>query len=429
VSGVNGRCGTPYVHNPPLPLVAEKEFSARKLQMAKTDVVVVCCGAPKVSMGWFHLTQLLEHEAVTVSAVVEPYFMGPGHGKSGSESFDELVKANPEVVFCASIGEVPAATGDAGAPRLFLIAGRTCDAKRLFMEALEAGATHIYIEKPAGESAAQLREMKAAADARNVSVVVGYNKNVAAYTRDALAALLAVGEGAPLPRVTLMHCNEFMPGEPLLAFLRGPGGEGMLHNMCCHELALACTLFGVSADRVTSIVLDPNASELIDLGDGRSDWSRVTFTLKLAEMPADAPPPPPGSVRVDELTFSADRCGGNFSKIVLTDASSGHATSEFRLPSPEHEAWIMKAQKADPLIRPYFLQQAPDYERLKNTFLSHIGSGKAGIPDGVVGLEGAIDALTLADMLVPAIKQCWADGAPWTWHPPASADAKRQKVV
>ena len=89
----------------------------------------------------------------------------------------------------------------------------------------------------------------------------------------------------------------------------------------------------------------------------------------------------------------------------------------------------MKAQKADPLIRPYFLQQAPDYERLKNTFLSHIGSGKAGIPDGVVGLEGAIDALTLADMLVPAIKQCWADGAPWTWHPPASAEAKRQKVA
>ena len=37
------------------------------------------------------------------------------------------------------------------------------------------------------------------------------------------------------------------PGEGLVAFMRGPGGEGMLHNMCCHELALAATVFGVAA--------------------------------------------------------------------------------------------------------------------------------------------------------------------------------------
>lgn len=45
-------------------------------------------------------------------------------------------------------------------------------------------------------------------------------------------------------------------------------------------------------------------------------------------------------------------------------------------------------------------------------------AGKPGIPEGVVGLDGAIEALDLADMLVPAIKQCWNAGEPWTWTPP-----------
>lgn len=393
------------------------------------DVVLVCCGAPKLSMGWFHLTQLLaQPERVKVSAVVEPFFLGAGKGKPGSDGFDEIVKSNPEVKFCGSVAEVPAATGTAGAPRMFLIAGRTCDAKRLFMEALEADATHIYIEKPGGESAAQVCEMRDAAAARNVAVVVGYNKNVAAYAREALGVLTSDQASSPLPHVTLEHCNDFPTGEPLLAFLKGPGGEGMLHNMCCHELALACTLFGVRADRVTSITLDPAASELIDLGDGRSDWSRVRFTLHMSPAPADAPPPQPGSVRVDELTFRADRCGGNFSRITLADPNTGASASEYRLPSAEHEAWMLKAQKADPAIRPYFLQQAPDYEALKNAFLTHIASAKPGVPEGVVGLQGAIDALTLADLLVPAIKQCWAAKGSWTWTPPEAADAKRQKT-
>ena len=31
----------------------------------------------------------------------------------------------------------------------------------------------------------------------------------------------------------------------------------MLHNMACHELALASTLFGVSVERVASVQLEP----------------------------------------------------------------------------------------------------------------------------------------------------------------------------
>ena len=147
----------------------------------KLDVVVVCCGEPFKSMGWFHLTQLLDHESVIVSAVVEPYFLGAGAGKPGSERFAELKDANPKIAFCASVPEVP--DGEAGAPRLFLIAGRTCDAPDLFAASLDKGATHVYIEKPGADNAEQLKAMAELAARERVEVVVGYNKNVAAYVR------------------------------------------------------------------------------------------------------------------------------------------------------------------------------------------------------------------------------------------------------
>jgi len=355
----------------------------------------------------FHLTQLLNSPNVAVSHVVEPWFLGIGQGKPGCEAFEELRTAHKDVNFCASVLDVSDASGTA--PRLFLIAGRTCDAPRLFLEALSRGATHVYIEKPGGESAAQLCSMRDAAAERGVEVIVGYNKNVAEYTRNAVAALQSrQASGLTPPRVVLEHCNEFEPGEPLLSFLRGPGAEGMLHNMCCHELALACTRFGVTCDRITSIVLDRAASELVDLGEGRSDWQRVSFVLKLA--PASEAAAASGSVSVDEVGLSADRCGGNYSRIVLKAVD---AEESFQLPSPEHLKWILKAQAADPDIRPYFLQQAPDYEQLKTMFVEHILAGLPGIPEGVVGLEGAIEALQLADLLVPALKRCWAVDEPW----------------
>ena len=102
-----------------------------------------------------------------------------------------------------------------------------------------------------------------------VAVLVGYNKNVAQYMREALAALTARREAGQVwlrvsrhraadlraqdaapcaqdaapwaqaaapcaqvaPLVTLEHCNAFKPGQELVDFLAGPGGEGMLHNM------------------------------------------------------------------------------------------------------------------------------------------------------------------------------------------------------
>ena len=218
----------------------------------------------------------------------------------------------------------------------------------------------------------------------------------------------------PLPEVTLEHCNDFPAGAELEDFLRGPGGEVMLHNMCCHELALCATLFGVETARINKVSIDVWRSELLHLGNdevgkGMSDWKKVAFTL---EMEPPSAPPSAGSVSLPALTLTADRCGGNFSRIRLHDAESGGHT-DFRLPSAAFEKEMAAKQAADPLIRPYFLQQGPDYHRLKDVFISHILAGKAGIPEGVVGLDAAMEALRLADFLVPKIKQIWAEGRPW----------------
>ena len=398
----------------------------RPLPQEPLEVILVCCGEPKKSMGWFHLTQLLTRTDVLVSAVVEPWFLGKGCKAPGAEKFQELREANASIQFCATMDELKPRAADA-APRLVLIAGRTCDAPTLFAAALEKGATHIYVEKPGAESAVALMKMREQASSRGVAVVVGYNKNVAKYACDALAELEAAGGrgavAAAPPLVALEHCNDFSPGDGLVEFLRGPGGEGMLHNMCCHELALAATRFGVTCERIERVSLVADRSELLDLGDGRWDWSRVAFKLDLKPAAGTAPA---GQVAVEEITFLADRCGGNFSRLLVTlpAATTPGAAAEpaepaepdqraFRLPDPELERWIAEEQARDPEIRPYFLQQAADYSKLKGAFVEHILAGESGIPDGVVGLDGAIEALRLADLLKPIIQKCWKTGGPW----------------
>jgi len=147
----------------------------------------------------------------------------------------------------------------------------------------------------------------------------------------------------------------------------------MLHNMACHELALASTLFGVSVERVASVQLEPELCEIVYLDNGGADWSRVAFTLELH--PSDSAPVhasvgvPPTSLR-----FVVDRCGGNFSRAHLK--APGAADAEelvFRLPNPEHQAWVEEQEKKDPEMRPYFFQQVRDGVRLR--FRVRVGVG------------------------------------------------------
>lgn len=360
------------------------------------DVVLVGCGQPNMSMGWFHLTQLLADAAVVVVAVVEPFFMSEAGGAaSGAAEFRALTMQHPALKFYATVAEVP--TAPTGQPLLAIIAGRTIDAPARFSEVLELGVSHIYLEKPGAASAAALREMAATAASRAVPVLVGYNKNVSGYMRQAGDWLAA--RPAASPRIVLEHFNDFAPGEELRQFLRGPGSEGMLHNMLCHELALATSLFGVAVDRVRELTLDREASDLVDLGDGHTDWSRVAFCLELAPAPA---------ARLVALRFAADRCGGNYSRVRLL--AEGEPEVCFQLPALASQEEVARAVAASPEMRPYFVQQQDDYRELKSRFVAHIASAAPGLPPGAVSIDGAVEALRLADLLGPALKELWAGG-------------------
>ena len=344
-------------------------------------------------------------------------FLGAGQGAPGADAFEtfraELVATHPKCRFYATVAELPSfASGSV----LGLIAGRTADAPGSFDELVAKGVSHIYLEKPGATSAARLETMSQTAAKAGVPVLVGYNKNVAQYSREALESLAARrAAGLPAPVVTLEHCNAFLPGKELVDFVSGAGAEGMLHNMGCHELALAATLFGVTPERIASLTLHSEASELLTLSDGVGfDWSRVSFTLALHPTDAETP----AGVAPTALKFSFDRCGGNFSCVHLGEAHDA-ASESFRLPSAEHQAWVDAEAQKDPLIRPYFLQQAPDYRTLKAVFVQHIRAGKPSTPPAVVDIDGAVAALRLADMLRPALLQCWEKGAPWTWAPSA----------
>lgn len=126
-----------------------------------------------------------------------------------------------------------------------------------------------------------------------------------------------------------------------------------------------------------------------------------------------APPSAPSDVEapLPRLWLEADRCGGNFSQLKLTPAEG--EPRAFRLPDAEQAKLIEAAQAADPEIRPYFLQQAPDYAELKRLFLEHVLAAEPGVPRGVVGLDAAYETLRLADLLVPVLKSCAASGKPW----------------
>ena len=50
-------------------------------------------------------------------------------------------------------------------------------------QVIEAGATHVFLEKPGAPSVAELQEMRAYAASKGVPVYMGYNKNVTPYVQ------------------------------------------------------------------------------------------------------------------------------------------------------------------------------------------------------------------------------------------------------
>merc|ERR1712023_441481 len=226
---------------------------------SKCDVILVGCGVPKRGMGWYHAKQMLDGDvpSASLTSIVEPYFLGPGAesppGKAFKEWADEMA-AKYGTKFCKSIAEV-----DIKAPTLALISGRTADNPRLLKELIDAGVTHIFLEKPGAPSVKELEEMKEYAKSKGVPVFMGYNKNVTPYVLKALE----VKNKTPNSDIEFVHNNAYTKDGLPECFERN--AEGMLKNMAIHELALLATYFGVTVDNIASVTPDEDFSDCLTL--------------------------------------------------------------------------------------------------------------------------------------------------------------------
>ena len=196
------------------PSVASRRCSIVAAE-ATCDVICVGAGVPKRGMGWYHAKQILDGDtpSASLSAVVEPWFLGPGADSPPGATFAAWAAETGAsgVAFCESVADVPKPSG----PRMALISGRTADNPRLLREVIEAGCTAVYLEKPGAPTVEELEAMRQFAAEKKVCpcvhglhtpdphpnpsrdpdpnphpdqvpVYMGYNKNVTPYVRKAL---------------------------------------------------------------------------------------------------------------------------------------------------------------------------------------------------------------------------------------------------
>ena len=165
--------------------------------------------------------------------------------------------------------------------------------------------------------------------------------------------------------------------------------EGMLKNMAIHELALAATFYGVTADSIADVSVDAANSESLTLGEF-TDFSKVDFTIT--------------TNAGKKVSIFADRCGGNGCEAVVRDAD-GNEVFKSTLPDAEIAAEMAANEAAHPDWMPYFFLQERDYRTLKNLCAAHVGAREPGGPEGVATIEIAIEALKLAEYLTPELEK------------------------
>jgi len=359
----------------------------------KCDVILVGCGVPKRGMGWYHGKQMLEGDvpSAKLTAVVEPYFLGPGADSPPGQAFkawaDEMA-AEYGTIFVNDVKDL-----NIEGACIALISGRTADNPRLLKEVIEAGCTHVYLEKPGAPSVAELEEMVKYAKEKGIPVYMGYNKNVTPYVLKALA----FEKETPGASTTFVHNNAYKEEELGECFERN--AEGMLKNMAIHELALLATYYGVTVDNIASVTPDAEYSRCLTLtgpsGKEFTDFAKVGFTVTTKD----------GKT----VTVKADRCGstegGGSMAIVSVDGEE-----KFTSITPDDDLKKICEAKAkeDPEMMPYFFLQSDDYITLKERATAHILSGASGAPDGMATIDIAVEALKCAEYLTPMLQQALA---------------------
>jgi predicted dehydrogenase len=309
--------------------------------------------------------------------------------RPGGAEFAEFKNTTAEthgVQFHSSVADLPPVAD--GVKRLALISGRTADNPRLLNEVIAAGCGVVYLEKPGAPTVAELKSMKETAANANVSICMGYNKNVCKYVRNAREFAANV-DGS---HVTFVSNNTYENNAASLGECFERNAEGMLKNMAIHELALLASFYDVTVDNIDSVGVDEIFSSCQTLkgpsGKEFTDFDRVKFTIK--------------TKTGKEVSVQADRCGGDVSYALVTDAD-GNELFRHSMPDEDDKANVAVLEAKYPGAMPYFFSQDPDYVTVKERVAKHALTGEEAID--IATIDIAIAALSVAEYLTPLMKE------------------------
>ena len=323
--------------------------------------------------------------------MVEPWFLSEtGKASPGYAEFIEFkenLEATKGVKFFETVEEVPAAENES-VKRIAIISARTADNPKLFVGCLGIGCKAIFLEKPGAPSVAELEEMTTKAKEKGVLVFMGFNKNVSKFvtkTREFASA-------HPGTNVTFVHNNNYTDSPESLGECFERNSEGMLKNMAIHELALLVTFYNVTVDSIESVEADEDYSSCKSLkgpsGNEFTDFDKLKFKIRTKS----------GT----EVSIAADRCGGDDSLGIVTDAE-GKELARYTMPDAEDAETIKNAEKRIAGAMPYFYVQDPDYGTLKQRVAKSIMGG--GPADGVATIDVAVETLKVAEYLTPILQK------------------------
>ena len=362
------------------------------------SVVLVGCGRPLRSMGWYHAVQILDSRVpnAKLTHVVEPWYMSEAaKGTPGYQEFHDFKKEQETkngISFYANVKDVPQpASADNEELRLGIISARTSDNPSLLSGCLDIGCKAVYLEKPGAPTVVELEQMRDKAAAAGTKVFMGFNKNVSSYlTRTREFASNYNGKCD----VTFLHNNNYKNEPSELAECFERNAEGMLKNMAIHELAILVTYYGVTVDSIASVEADKGFSSCQTMkgpssGKEFTDFDKLKFKIITKD----------GA----EVNVAADRCGGDDSVGIVTDASTGKELARYTMPDEETVANtpVLKAKYGDAM--PYFFAQDPDYLKLKELVVNNLVNDSP--TEGVATIDGAIETLKIAEHLTPILQE------------------------
>jgi predicted dehydrogenase len=342
-------------------------------------------------MGWYHAVQLLGGEcpSAVLCYVVEPWFMGAGATGPGGPEFAEFRKKTEEdfgVEFYKALEELPPVPE--GKKRMALVSGRTADNPKLLGQAIAAGCSTIYLEKPGAPTVAELQAMKQEADDAGVTVLMGYNKNVTKYVKNSREFAAA----HPGSHVTFVSNNTYENTPESLGECFERNAEGMLKNMAIHELALLVSFYDVTVENIESVEADADFSSMQTLkgpsGKEWTDFDKIKFTVT--------------TKTGKKVSVQADRCGGSVTYAVVTD-ESGNELFKHTMPDEEDEANVSVLEAKYPGAMPYFFSQDPDYVTVKEKVANQCANGVEA--EGIATIDTGIETLRVAEYLKPLLAE------------------------